>query len=170
MNIKEFAQELIDNTRLSAELTGADFDEELANTIIEYIVDTGEVNAPEICTFKKTRARITAYDYNDEAESLDLFYLERADTLIGKINNNKVEQGFNYLMRFYRDAMTGVLIKEGDEPANSEISQIVELIQSTKGKISQLRIFLLTDGLTDPSAVPSAVESDDEYVIEYNVF
>ena len=95
MNIKEFAQELIENTKLSAELNGVDFDEELATTIIEYIADTGEVNAPEICSFKKTRARITAYDYNDEAESLDLFYIERADSLVGKINNNRREQKHN---------------------------------------------------------------------------
>lgn len=171
MNIKEFAQELIDNTKLSAELNGIDFDEELATTIIEYIEDTGEVNAPEICSFKKTRARITAYDYNDEAESLDLFYIERADTLVGKINNNRVQQGFNYLMRFYNEAMAGFLLKEGEKEENSEIAQITELIQSTKGKISQLRIYLLTDGLTDPSAVPASVESDeDNFVIEFNVW
>lgn len=171
MNIKEFAQELIDNTKLSAELNGIDFDEELDTTIIEYIEDTGEVNAPEICSFKKTRARITAYDYNDEAESLDLFYIERADTLVGKINNNRVQQGFNYLMRFYNEAMAGFLLKEGEKEENSEIAQITELIQSTKGKISQLRIYLLTDGLTDPSAVPASVESDeDNFVIEFNVW
>lgn len=171
MNIKEFAQELIDNTKLSAELNGIDFSEELATTIIEYIEDTGEVNAPEICSFKKTRARITAYDYNDEAESLDLFYIERADTLVGKINNNRVQQGFNYLMRFYNEAMAGFLLKEGEKEENSEIAQITELIQSTKGKISQLRIYLLTDGLTDPSAVPASVESDeDNFVIEFNVW
>lgn len=171
MNIKEFAQELLETTKNSAELNGVDFDEELAATIIEYIADTGEVNAPEICTFKKTRARITAYDYNDEAESLDLFYLERADTLVGKINNGRVQQGFNYLMRFYNEAMGGVLLKEGEAEENGEIAQIVELIQSTKGKISQLRIYLLTDGLTDPAAIPAAVESDDDnFVIEYNVW
>ena len=171
MNIKEFAQELIENTKLSAELNGVDFDEELATTIIEYIADTGEVNAPEICSFKKTRARITAYDYNDEAESLDLFYIERADSLVGKINNNRVQQGFNYLMRFYNEAMAGVLLKEGEEEEFGEIAQIAELIQSTKGKISQLRIYLLTDGLTDPEATPASVESDEENcVIEFNVW
>ena len=53
MNIKEFAQELLDNTKLSAELNGVDFDEELATTIIEYIADTGEVNAPEICSSRR---------------------------------------------------------------------------------------------------------------------
>lgn len=171
MNIKEFAQELIENTKLSAELNGVEFDEELATTIIEYIADTGEVNAPEICSFKKTRARITAYDYNDEAESLDLFYIERADTLVGKINNNRVQQGFNYLMRFYNEAMAGILLKEGEEEEFGEIAQIAELIQSTKGKINQLRIYLLTDGLTDPEAIPAAVESEeDNFIIEFNVW
>ncbi len=171
MDIREFAQELLENTKLSADLNGVDFDEELATTIIEYITDTGEVNAPEICTFKKTRARITAYDYNDEAESLDLFYIERADSLVGKINNGRVQQGFNYLMRFYNEAMAGTLLKDGEEKDNSEIAEIAELIQSTKGKISQLRIYLLTDGLADPSAVPAAIESDeDNYVIEFNVW
>ncbi len=171
MDIKEFAQELLETTRNSAELNGVDFDEELATTIIEYITDTGEVNAPEICTFKKTRARITAYDYNDEAESLDLFYLERADTLVGKINNGRVQQGFNYLTRFYNEALAGVLLKENDDDKNGEISQIVELIQSSKGKISQLRLYVLTDGLTDPSAIPATVESDDgSYITEFNVW
>ena len=66
MNIKDFAQEFIDNVKTSVDLTGNDYDQELATSILEYIEDNGEVNAPEICTFQKTRARITAYDYNDE--------------------------------------------------------------------------------------------------------
>lgn len=32
MDIKEFAQEFLDNAKLSAELNGVDFDEELATT------------------------------------------------------------------------------------------------------------------------------------------
>lgn len=92
MDIKEFAQDFIDNVKMSVEMTGADYDQELATSILEYIVDNGEVNAPEICSFQKTRTRITAYDYNDEAESLDLFYLVKADSLVGKINNSKIQQ------------------------------------------------------------------------------
>ena len=60
MDIREFAQEFIDNVKMSVEMTGNDYDQELATSILEYIEDNGEVNAPEICTFQKTRARITA--------------------------------------------------------------------------------------------------------------
>lgn len=171
MNIKEFAQEFIDNVKLAVEMQGSDYDQELATSILEYMEDNGEVNAPEICTFQKTRSRITAYDYNDEAESLDLFYLVKADTILGKVNNSKVQQGFNYLMAFYREAMNGQLFKNTEIEPNDEIVEVAKLVQSTKGQINQLRIYVLTDGLTDPSAVPAAVESDDEeYVIEYNVW
>lgn len=171
MDIKEFAQEFIDNVNMSVEMTGADYDQELATSILEYMEDNGEVNAPEICTFQKTRTRITAYDYNDEAESLDLFYLIKADTLLGKINNGKVEQGFNYLMSFYREAMNGQLFKNTDVQASDEIVEVAKLVQSTKGQINQLRVYVITDGLTDPSAVPASVESEDgDYVIEFNVW
>ena len=114
MDIKEFAQEFIENVKMSAEMTGSDYDQELATSILEYMEDNGEVNAPEICSFQKTRTRITAYDYNDEAESLDLFYLVKADTLLGKVNTSKVQQGINYLMAFYREAMNGQLFKNID--------------------------------------------------------
>lgn len=171
MDIKEFAQEFIENVKMSVEMTGSDYDQELATSILEYMEDNGEVNAPEICSFQKTRTRITAYDYNDEAESLDLFYLVKADTLLGKVNNNKVEQGYNYLMAFYREAMNGQLFKNQDIAPSDEIVEVAKLVQSTKGQIKQLRVYVITDGLTDPSAVPAAVESDDEeYVIEFNVW
>jgi hypothetical protein len=171
MDIKEFAQEFIENVKMAAEMNDADYDQELATNILEYIEDNGEVNAPEICSFQKTRSRITAYDYNDEAESLDLFYLVKADTLLGKVNNNKVNQGFNYLMSFYREAMNGQLFKNQDIAPSDEIVEVAKLVKSTEGQINQLRIYVITDGLTDPSAVPAAVESDDgQYVIEFNVW
>ena len=55
-------------SEMSVEMTGSDYDQELATSILEYMEDNGEVNAPEICSFQKTRTRITAYDYNDEAD------------------------------------------------------------------------------------------------------
>ena len=171
MDIKEFAQEFIDNVKMSVEMTGSDYDQELATSILEYMEDNGEVNAPEICSFQKTRSRITAYDFNDEAESLDLFYLIKAETLLGKVNNNRVQQGFNYLMSFYREAMNGSLFKDKNIKPSDEIVEVAKLVQDTKGKINQLRIYVITDGLTDPSAVPASVETDDNsYIIEYNVW
>lgn len=171
MDIKEFAQQFLDNVQVTVEMENGDYDEELAKSIIEYMEDSGEVSAPDICTFQKTRTRITAYDYNEETESLDLFYLIRAETLVGKVNNNKVQQGFNYLMSFYREAMDGSLFKNLDIKSTDEIAEVAKLVQSTKGNINLLRVYVITDGITDPSSVPSAVESENYgLIIEYNVW
>lgn len=171
MDLKEFAQEFKESAAIAVENSGNDLDLELASSILEYLEDNGEVNVPEICAFKKTRARITAYDFNSEAESLDLFYFIKADTLLGKINNSKVHQGFNYLSAFFREAMDGSLLRTPGIEENDEIVEVARLIQSTKGNINQLRLYVITDGLTDPSAEISSVESEDnEYIIEYNIW
>ena len=170
MDIKEFAQEFIDNVKMSVDMTSVDYDHELATSILEYIEDNGEVNAPQVCSFKKTRSRITAYDYNDEIESLDLFYLIKSDTLLGKVNNGKLDQGFNYLSSFYREAMDGSLFKNTDVEETDEIAEVARLVQSTKGNISQLRLYVLTDGLIDPAYAIASVEHDDGFIIEFNVW
>lgn len=171
MNLRDFAQEFLDNVKMSAEMSNSDYDHELASSILEYLEDNGEVNVPELCEFQKTRTRITAYDYNDEAESLDLFYLIKADTLLGKINNTKIQQGFNYLMSFYREAMNGTLLKSVAATNTEEIAEVAKLVQSTKGRINQLRAYIITDGLTDPTASIAPAESDDgEYIIEFNIW
>lgn len=171
MDIKDFARDFLENVSADAEMNNNDYDHVLAESILDYLVDNGEVNAPEICAFQKTRARITAYDYNDEAESLDLFYLIKAENLLGKINNSKLQQGFNYLSSFYRGAMNDTLLKSMDVDKNDEIVEVAKLVQSTKGKINQLRLYVITDGQTDPSGVPDPVESEDgDFTIEYNVW
>ena len=169
MDLREFASDFQDNVKMAVEMGNSDYDQELAGAILEYLEDNGEVNVPELCVFQKTRTRITAYDYNDEAESLDLFYLIKAETLLGKVNNSKIVQGFNYLMSFYRESMNGTLLKSVSVDNNDEIAEVAKLVQSTKGKINKLRLYVITNGLTDPD-VGMAVESDDgEYIIEYNV-
>lgn len=171
MDIREFAAEFQESVKTAAEMGNTDYEQELASSILEYLEDNGEVNVPELCVFQKTRTRITAYDYNDEAESLDLFYLIKAETLLGRVNKSKIDQGFNYLMSFYRESMSGTLLKSVNVANNDEIAEVAKLVQSTKGRINQLRLYLITNGLTDPDAAGVAVESDDgDYIIEYNVW
>lgn len=171
MDIKEFASDLADGIRQSMEDTGSDYDFELATILFEYMVQSGEVSSPTQCSFSKTRCRLTAYDYDAETESLDLFYLIRAAAPLGKVNNNRVQQGFNYLMNFFREASDDSLLRNRDVGEYDEIAEVARLVKEARSHISQLRVYVLTDGIVDPSAVPCAVDSDDgEYVIEYNVW
>lgn len=51
MDIKEFAQKFLDNINVAVDMGNTDYDQELANAILEYLEDNGEVNNPEICSF-----------------------------------------------------------------------------------------------------------------------
>lgn len=179
MNIKEYAELLnsevwseVDKDGIVDEQNRIErFKTELASRIIEYMIDNGEVGAPDLCRFKKTKARLTAYDYNDEAESLDLFYFIKADNIAGKINRERINKGFEYLTTFYNEAMAGKLFRGQSIDINDEISEVADLVKSTKGKIQQLRLYIITDGLTEPSSIPEAFESNhEELLYEYDVW
>lgn len=171
MTLQDFAQQFNENVKIATELNQTDYEHELASAILEYLEDNGEVNVPELCTFKKTRARITAYDYNVEAESLDLFYLIKADTKLGKINNNRLSQGFSFLKRFYEESMNDTILDGNNVISTDEIAEVAKLVKATAGNISQLRLYIITDGLTDVAGVPDPEESSNgDFVIEYNVW
>lgn len=148
MNIQEFAQEFMEGVNVSMEIDGVDLESALTESILEYLQDTGEVGAPIISPFKKTKAAISAYDYNEEANSLDLFITIQPDTPLGKVNNSKIDDALSRLMRFYNEALDGTVEKTVDDKA-SVVMEAVDLIKDTKDKIDALRMFVLTNGLND---------------------
>lgn len=179
MDIREFAEQLDTEIKSEIDKNGIEDEQvwkenyktELASRIIDYMIDNGEVGAPELCRFQKTKARLTAYDYNIEAESLDLFYLIKADNIASNINRERIHKGFEYLVTFYNEAMESKLFRSQSVDINDEISEVADLIKSTKGKINQLRLYIITDGLTEPSSIPEAEESEEEELLyEYNVW
>lgn len=96
MNVKEFAQKVKETVQDAAEANDTDFNSEIVRYYLDCMEDCGEVSAPEICMFSEGRAKISAYDYNDEAESLDLFLFIHASSLASRVDS-RVVTGFNYL-------------------------------------------------------------------------
>lgn len=168
MDLKEFTQNFMEGIDASVEFENADRLEELTSSFLEYIEDTGEIGFPQICSFKKTGAAIHAYDYNDENNSLDLFLFYEPENLLGKVNDSKISDCLNRMMRFYNECLDGTIEKSNVEK-NDEIMEVVELIKSTKGKIDTLRLYVLTTGLND-TFEPYNDEIDDGYIYSQNVW
>lgn len=55
MDIKEFTQDFIDQVDSLVEFEGSNRQEELTNSILEYVEDSGEIGFPTICSFKKKK-------------------------------------------------------------------------------------------------------------------
>ena len=109
MDIIEFAEQLDSEIKSEIDKNGIEdgqickelYKTELASRIIEYMIDNGEVGAPDLCRFQKTKARLTAYDYNSDAESLDLFYLIKAYHIEIKIKLEKIHKSYEYIVKYY---------------------------------------------------------------------
>lgn len=168
MNLQEFEQEFMEGVNFSMEMEGIDLESALTENIMEYLQDTGEVGAPIVAPFKKTKAAISAYDYNEEANSLDMFITIQPDTPLGKVNNGKIDDAFNRLMRFYNEALDGTVEKTVEDKA-SAVMEAVDLIKDTKGKVDALRMFVLTNGLNNEYE-PTFAELDDHMTLSQTVW
>lgn len=167
MDLQEFAESFNEGIDLAVEMSGNDYDEELISSILEYVVDTGEVTAPELCVFKKPSLALSAYDYNEETNSLDLFLLVKTDTKLGKINDTKVLSAFNNMSNLYEQVVQDRLTK-GLENPNDVIFEVNALVKSSIGKISLIREFVLTNGLSEFE--PKSFERPDGIIVEQNVW
>ncbi len=167
MDIKEFAADFMDTVLESASNEGRDFDEELTESILDYVIDSGDACAPTVCFFKKTMARLNAYDYNDEGESLDLFILVRTNSLLGKISRNEIDKAFSRLYGFFEQVAKGKLRDEVESPFDG-FNEISELVNEALKTNTMLRLFVLTNGLAEYN--PSTVETDFGMVMEQNVW
>lgn len=147
MDIKEFAAEFMEGVQFTMEVEDCEMEKALTEGIIEYLVTAGEIGAPIVAPFKKTKAAISAFDYNEENNSLDFFLTVLADNLLGKVNNSKIEDSFNRMMRFYNEALDGTI--ESMTNSGSEVMEAVELVKASKGKVENLRMFVLTNGLNN---------------------
>ena len=86
MDIREFAEQL--NADITAEINKNGIEDEqiwkdnykseLASRIIDYMIDNGEVGAPDLCRFQKTKARLTTRSLRT-IETITMYFL----TLLG---------------------------------------------------------------------------------------
>ncbi len=167
MDLKEFATDFMDTVNDAVINDSKDIEEELTESILDYVIDSGDACAPTVCTFKKNMARINAYDYNDEGDSLDLFVLVQTNSLLGKISNNEIDKNFNRLYGFFMQTLMDKINNNNSEPFEG-FNEVSELINEAVKRISTLRLFILTNGLCEYNT--STVEMDNGMIMEQNVW
>lgn len=57
---------------------------------------------------QKGQAMLTAYSYNEDQESLDLFLFSKASTPTAKIDADTVQDKYSNISNFYREALRNV--------------------------------------------------------------
>jgi hypothetical protein len=154
MNLKEFATDFAENIAISTEISGGNQEDEITTDIIEYIKDTGDVIEPEICHFKQRGIKINAYDYDSDANTLDLFITVVKPAIdLQNVSDNDIKDAYERLRKFYNEAVAGKLLQKVDE-SNETAYELIQVIQDAKDTLEHVRFFVLTNGLASPDVIP----------------
>ncbi len=135
---------------------------ELTKALIDYVVDSGEALAPDLCECQSNpnndkltgKYKLNAWDYSESSGILDLFgtvYYEGQNPVLSQ---GTTERTVNELSCFFRLAIEGQEAKRVYE--DSEVRNVMDSIKEefdTK-RIELIRIFVLSNGFKN-------VEMDD---------
>ena len=171
MNIKEFAQNVYEDINDLAETNNTDFITEIARRYLERMEDCDEVSAPDLCIFSSPRAKITDYDYNEEAETLDLFLFIHTTPMASRADS-KIKSGFNYLRNFYDQCLKRKSSFDGNESSfSSEIQEAISMIRESKNNVNAVRFYILTDGVVaSPDEIDTPDKDENGVICEYHIW
>ncbi len=170
MDIKELSTEICSSAQDEAQKNDTSVVEELARKYLDTMCEYGEIASYEICSLKRSHAALTAYSYNEELQSLDLFLYYKPAATLGKISHESVYEKYESLYGFYREALRekpffGALL-------DSDVQSAISLVKEVKGKIKRMRLYFLTNGIVDqPSSLnTSEYLENDGLVVEYSTW
>ncbi len=153
---KQFQQEFMEMVNDAVETNGTSVETELTRAIIEYVVDSGEALAPEICECSSTpatekftsRYKLNAFDYSEVTGILDLFGTVYYEGQSPSFPESTAQKMVNELTWFFYNAIEGKEAKNTYRQSNPDVADVMDMIREEfKAKhIELIRIFVLSNG------------------------
>lgn len=154
MNLKEFAADFTENILISTEIGERSQEDEITSDIIDYIIDTGDVIEPELCHFKQRGIKVNAYDFDPDANTLDLFVtVIKPGVGLQNVSDSDITDAYQKLYKFYKEAASEKLMQKIDE-SNETAYELIQIIQDTKDSLENIRFFVLTNGMASTDVIP----------------
>ena len=160
---KQFYSEFIEIVTEQSNENATSVETELTKSIIDYVIESGEALAPEICECQSNpanekltgRYKLNAFDYSESTGILDLFGTMYYEGKEPSLSQGAAERTVNELSGFFRLSIEGQESKRayGDD---SDVRDVMDMIKEEYDakRIELVRIFVLSNGF-------KAVELDD---------
>ena len=152
---KQFQSEFMEMVRESAGINEVSAETELTKSFIEYIVESGDALAPEICECKSDPAsealtghyKLSAFDYSEVSGILDLFgtmYYDGQSPILPKSSAQKV---VNEVSIAFINAIDGKESRKYRQ-TDPDVADVFDMIREeyTNKHIELIRIFVLSNG------------------------
>ena len=153
---KQFQSEFMEMVRETAEANGTTLEMELTNSFIEYIIDSGDALAPELCycisspeTDRITgKYKLNAFDYSEDTGILDLFGTICYDGQAPTLPTSTAYKMVNELTIFFKNSCDGKVAKSYYRQTEPDVADVMDMIREEvqKNQLTQVRFFVLSNG------------------------
>ena len=150
----QFAEDLRQEVITSSE-AGIDSDDgegdsfredEFTRLMIEYLTEAGELEDGEVCYYRSRGIKVNGYSINQDLDCLNLFIsIHTQNVPPVTVTKQEVETAFRRLTSFLQQALKGY--HQSLEEASSVFDMVLH-IHDLKKQLSQVRLYLFTDGRT----------------------
>lgn len=151
MTLEDFFSEM--RAEIATQLNdGALFSEDIfCEIVMQHLVDSGMTTEPVVCRFNgkvdKFNLRLSGYAISDDAEQLDLFVsLYESFENLTNIQDQNLKTAAQQCVRFLELCVAGRLAEKLEQ--SSDEYSLALTIREIYDSLEQVRIFVLTDGVT----------------------
>jgi hypothetical protein len=163
---ENFNQEVINQSEGTDEESDLFRENTFTGLVIGYLVENGELDDGHVCFHTARGIKVNGYNLNQDEGRLDLFIsIFTQDTPPSTVLKSEVEKAFRRLFNFYQKS-TKNYHREIEEA--SDVFDLAQMIANAQNELSQIRLFLLTDGLTTVAVKPA--EYKEGINISYNIW
>jgi len=163
---EDFRQEVINHSEGADEESDLFREDTFTSLVIDYLVENGELDDGHVCFHSARGIKVNGYNLDQDEGRLDLFvsiFTQNAPP--STVLKSEVEKAFRRLFNFYKKS-TSNYHREIEEA--SDVFDLSQMIANAQNELSQIRFFLLTDGLTTVAVKPA--EYKEGINVSYNIW
>ena len=131
----------------AATMDGGEFLEDtFMGLVAQTLTEAAETEDPIICSYHSKGMKINAYCVRDDEETLDLFICSHHNTVPPiRVTKSDIDSLFQQLANLFVKCLSGGLGKRVE--ISSPVFDLAQTIIELQGKLTSIRMFLVTDGV-----------------------
>jgi hypothetical protein len=169
MELEEFANDFLESALITVEDENISQEDAITSDMLDYVIDSGDVVAGELCHYKVRGIKINAWNYDDENDTIDLFVcIYKGEERLSRVSDKDVQDAFSRVEAFFWSAREGKLLGKVDE-SDTSVFDLVQIIEQTRDEVSTVRLFVFTNGQASADIVPEA-KKENGVLVAYQLW
>lgn len=166
--IEDFAKKIQQEIISLSQVEDEEFflEDKFTELMMEELTEADEIDNPFLCNYKARGLKVNGYALSDNESNLDLFIsIYNGDATLSSVTKTDVNTGFKRVYNFLMKSLEGHY-KNLEEA--SDVFDLASIIYEFKDNLTNVRFYLLTDGVTKVSSVED--KQEDNLLISHHIW